>query len=120
MTIKRAGYTRWLSHDAAINSIRINYKAILASLENAVAEGESSNLSGPTVSGLLTHYQKFEFFRGIHFLCDVLAVLSKLNLHLQKNEANIGSVEGYIETALKDLKKLCKKTGGVYSQKIDE
>ncbi|KAG8178612.1 hypothetical protein JTE90_014203 [Oedothorax gibbosus] len=65
-TIKRVGFTRCLSYSNAINSVRVNYEAILSDLENAVVVGESSALCGPTASGLLKHLKSYEFFQHYH------------------------------------------------------
>lgn len=84
LLFQRVGFTSWLSPDAALNSIRINYESILVDLENTVAKGKSSNLTCLTATRLLKHYKSYEFFQGINFLSEVLAIVSKLNMYLQK------------------------------------
>lgn len=66
-TIKRVGFTRWLSHQKAVNSIRLNYEAILNDLENTVSSGENPNLSGPSAKALLKIYKSFDFFKAFTF-----------------------------------------------------
>lgn len=119
-TIKRAGFTRWLSHGNAVNSIRKNYQAILNDLENAVAVGESSTLTGPTATGLLKHFQNYDFFSIIHFMCDVLNVLDHLNLWLQQNYADLSLIQIKVQGTIHDLKKLQKKPGGPFCKKLEE
>lgn len=119
-TIKRVGFTRWLSHSNAINSIRVNYEAILSDLENAVVVGESSALCGPTASGLLKHFKSYEFFQVIHFMCDVMAVMTSLNLFFQRSNVDLASIEPNIENSLIQLKKLGKKPGGTFCKKLSE
>lgn len=119
-TLKRVGYTRWLSHSNAINSIRINYKSILIDLENTVAEGESARISGPSANGLLKIFKSAQFFKLIHFMCDVLAVLTNLNLIFQKKDVDLSAIEPNFENTLSQLKKLKHKPGGTFCKKLDK
>ncbi|CAL1290531.1 unnamed protein product [Larinioides sclopetarius] len=120
-TIKRAGFTRWLSHGNELNSIRKNYAAILTDLENAVASGEGASVTtGPTASGLLKNYKDFDFFYMIHFIWDVLDVLDKLDLLFQKSEIDIKSIQINVEGTIFSLKKLKKKPGGTFCRSIED
>lgn len=67
-TIKRVGFSRWLSHNEALNSIRVNYEAVLVDLENAVVKSTSGNLKGPNPESLMKFFKDYEFFQSIHFL----------------------------------------------------
>lgn len=119
-TIKRVGFTRWLSHQKAVNSIRLNYEAILNDLENTVSNGENPNLSGPSANALLKSYKSFDYFQGIHFLCDVLNVITKLNLLFQSADIDISCIQPNIENTLSELKRLKKKPGGTFSKNLSE
>lgn len=118
-TLKRVGFTRWLSHQKAVNSIRLNYEAILNDLENTVSNGESCNISGPTASALLKSYKSFDYFQGIHFLCDVLNVVGKLNIIFQTAETDISCIQPNVDNTLAELRRLKKKPGGTFSKNID-
>ncbi|KAG8180558.1 hypothetical protein JTE90_018178 [Oedothorax gibbosus] len=119
-TLKRAGFTRWLSHGNALNSIRKNYQALLTDMENTVSTGESSGLAGPTAAGLLKHLQRFGVFCTIHFMCDVLNTIEKLNLCLQERDIDLAGIETYVQSTLQDLKKLKRKPDGPFCRKLGE
>ncbi|XP_015930201.2 zinc finger protein 862 [Parasteatoda tepidariorum] len=119
-TIKRVGFTRWLSHNEALNSIRCNYEAILADLENAAVAKGNPNLSGPDPNSLLKIYKQYEFFQAIHFLCDALSVITNLNLHLQRKDSDLSSIEANVQNTLAEIKKLKKRPGGTYCKKLEE
>lgn len=118
--IKRAGFTRWLSHENAMNSIRKNFHAIIVDLENAAVNGSGSSGSGPTAADLLKHVKNFNFFRLIHFMCDVLAIISKLTLTFEKQDLDISLVEDKVIATLDALKKLKRKPGGLHCKNLEE
>lgn len=119
-TIKRSGFTRWLSPENAMNSIRKNFHAIIVDLENAAVNGSSSSGSGPTAADLLKHVKTFNFYRLIHFMCDVLAIISKLTLTFEKRDLDISRVEDKVIATLDALKKLKRKPGGLHCRNLEE
>jgi alkyl hydroperoxide reductase subunit AhpC len=46
LTVKRAVHTRWLSHEAAVQTVRKLYHPIIADFENAVASGRAKKYLG--------------------------------------------------------------------------
>ncbi|XP_063806071.1 zinc finger protein 862-like [Pseudophryne corroboree] len=120
--IKKASHTRWLSHENAINSIRINYHSIIVDLENAVVTGQSrttSGVSGPTAEGLLKHLKNFHFFQLIHFLCDVLSLLSKLVLIFERRDIDLSTIHSNVSITLGALKNLKRKPGGQFCRNLE-
>lgn len=103
-------------HANAVNSIRINYKFILTDLENAVAEGESSKISGPNANGL---FKSAQFFKLIYFMYDVFAVLSNFNLVFWKKNIDLSAIEPNFENTLSKLGKLKRKPGGTFCKRLD-
>lgn len=119
-TLKRVGFTRWLSHQKAVDSIRHNYNAILNDLENTVSNGENPNLSGPSAKALLKIYKSFDFFQGIHFLCDVLNEITKLNLVFQAADVDIANIQPSVDNTLANLKRLKRRPGGTLCKNLAE
>lgn len=96
-----------------MNSIRKNFHAIIVDLENAVVNGSSSNGSGPTAADLLKHVKNFNFYRLIHFMCNVLAIISKLTLTFEKQDLDISLVEDKSNSNSRCFKKFKTKTWGI-------
>lgn len=121
--IKKAAHTRWLSHENALNSIRVNMEALILDLENATVAKQAKviqGISGPTAEGLLKIIKRFDFFVMIHFLCDVLAVISKLTLTFERRDIALAVVESQVASTISALERLKRKPGGAHCRNIEK
>ncbi|XP_064631651.1 uncharacterized protein LOC135489945 [Lineus longissimus] len=85
VTIKHAAHTRWLSHDAAVDSVRKAYDAILVDLESEVVK-QTTGEAGAKASGLKKRMMQYNTLACILLLADVLPRLAQLSLHFQKEK----------------------------------
>ncbi|XP_052767960.1 zinc finger protein 862-like [Mya arenaria] len=120
-TIKQAGHTRWLSHKAAVTSLRDCYKAVLIDLENAEASGADKVRmgSGPSASGLLKKLKNPATAKIVHFLCDALRPLTALTLVFERNDINLSVIKPRKDSTISGLKNL-KETYGSSERKCDK
>ncbi|WAR26673.1 EOGT-like protein, partial [Mya arenaria] len=120
-TIKQAGHTRWLSHKAAVTSLRDCYKAVLIDLENAEASGADKVRmgSGPRASGLLKKLKNPATAKIVHFLCDALRPLTALTLVFERNDINLSVIKPRKDSTISGLKNL-KETYGSSERKCDK
>lgn len=85
--LKRAVYTRWLSYDQAVTSIRRTFNSLLATLERAVVENYDA-----VARGLLYAMKTCKFVATLYFLCDVLPILTTLSLVFQKENVSLTAI----------------------------
>jgi len=111
-TIKQAGHTRWLSHLAALTSLRDCYSAIIADLHCA-SQSEKVKINGnaPTAGGLYKKLTKYETIAIIHFLCDALRPVNMLTLFLEKNDINVAEIKPRVDSTLSTLENLKRREG---------
>lgn len=67
LCLKKAAFTRWLSHDKAVTTIRKTSKSLLATLEREVAENDNA-----IARGLLHAMKSYDFITSVYLLSDVL------------------------------------------------
>ena len=85
--LKRAVYTRLLSHDQAVTSIRNTFNSLLATLERAVVENDDA-----VAQGLLYAMKTYKFVATLYLLFDVLPILTTLSLVFQKENVSLTAI----------------------------
>ena len=114
LCLKRAVYTRWLSHDQAVTSIRRTLHSLFATLERAVAEKEDA-----VARGLLHAMKTYKFVATIYLLSDVLPLLTTLSLVFQKESVNLTTIQPQVNATITALIML-RNQPGVHLQKLDD
>ena len=91
LSMKRAIHTRWLSHEASVQTVRKLYEPIIIDLENAVASGrdktvkENKGIPAASLLKMMKTYHKLYF---IHLLCDVCTCLASLTRTFEKEDVD--------------------------------
>ena len=78
LKVTEAKDVRWLSHDRAVNAVRVCLPAILTSLEY-----EASEKCDAQAQGLAIFMQIYEFVACLMMMSDILPVLSIVSRKLQ-------------------------------------
>ena len=112
--LKRAVYTRWLSHDQAVTSIRRTLNSLLAALERAVVENDDA-----VARGLLHAMKTYKFVATLYLLCDVLPILTTLSLVFQKENVSLTAILPSVNATIASLN-LLRSQPGLHLQKIDD
>lgn len=110
MSIKMASDTRWLSHDAAIHSLRESLVSVVAALEREAAEKNEA-----TAVGLLKFMKSYEFVGSLLMFSDVLPILSKLSKAWQKKDINFTVIKEILEATKQTLTQLKNHPGNYFS-----
>ena len=69
---------RWLSHDAAMQSIRRCHQSLIVSLDREGVENHEL-----VAEGLARHLQTYQFMAALMMFCDALPILSQLSRAMQ-------------------------------------
>lgn len=96
LTVKRAVHSRWLSHEAAVQSVRKLYEPIILELDalEGHQQKEYRGIRGTiTASNLLKMMKTYENLYFIHLLCDVCASLASLTKFLESEEVDLLTIE---------------------------
>ena len=117
--MKKAIFTRWMSHEKAVTSILKTYKALLMDLENAVVSKEQANGNSVTADGLLKNLKSYKTYLGFCWLSDVMSILTTFNLHLEEEEIDIGDLEAQLAITLSSLNRM-KKDNGLHVRKAEK
>ena len=75
LCLKKAAFTRWLSHDQAVTTICKTLQSLLATLEREVIENDNA-----VARGLLHAMKSYNFIASVYLLSDVLPKLIALSL----------------------------------------
>ncbi|XP_064648743.1 zinc finger protein 862-like [Lineus longissimus] len=117
VTIKHAAHTRWLSHDAAVDSVRKAYDAILVDLESEVVKPTTGE-AGAKASGLKKRMMQYNTLACILLLADVLPRLAQLSLHFQKEKVDLTMIDSMLSSTLKSIGDM-KETPGRHLAKLE-
>ena len=107
-------YTRWLSHDQAVTTIRCTSCSLFATLEREVAKKDDA-----VAHGLVHAIKCYKLMATIYLLSDVLPLLSKLNLVFQKENIDLCVVKLVVNPTLASLRVLRNKPG-LHFKQLDE
>ncbi|WAR20733.1 ZN862-like protein [Mya arenaria] len=83
--LKKACRTRWLSLDAAVSAVRLDFEAILQTL-SLLKENDAA------AHGLFKKMRCLKFLGTIYILSDILPVLSELSRHFQQDALNFSAI----------------------------
>lgn len=112
--LKKAIYTRWLSHDKAVTAIQRTLPSLLTTLEREVGE------KGDAVArGLLQAPKCYTFVATLYLLSDVLPLLSKLSLIFQRENIDVCVVRPVVSSTIAAVK-ILRDTPGAYLKQLDE
>ncbi|XP_062585165.1 zinc finger protein 862-like [Saccostrea cucullata] len=109
ITVKRAVHTRWLSHEAAVQTVRKLYAPILTDLENAVASGRDKVIrdgKGTPASSLLKMLKNYDKLYFIHLLCDICTSLASLTRTFEREDVDLSIIESRVTATLSTLRKM--------------
>lgn len=96
-TMKKAVKTRWLSHEAAVKAVVLEFVPVLNSLQHFADE------SDPMAIGLLKKMHNFNFISKIYILNSVLPILAELSRKFQKGEFCFSEIKPAVKTTLSKL-----------------
>lgn len=109
MTVKKAVHTRWLSHEAAVQTVRKLYIPIIMDLENVVASGRDKSIrdsKGTPASSLLKAMKTYEKLYFIHLLCDVCTSLASLTRTFEREDVNLSMIGPRVSATIRALRKM--------------
>lgn len=112
LTVKKAVHTRWLSHEAAVQTVRKLYVPIIMDLENAVASGRDKGIresKGTSASSLLKAMKTYEKLYFIHLLCDVCTSLASLTRTFEREDVDLSIIEPRVSATITTLRKMKEK-----------
>ena len=69
---------RWLSHEAAMQTVRKCYQSLIVSLERQAEEKGDTK-----ATGLAVQMQKYNFIAALMMMCDALPILAQLSRAMQ-------------------------------------
>ena len=113
LRLRCAVYTRWLSHDQAVTSIRRCLSSLLTALERAAAEDDDA-----TARGVYNAMKTYKFVARLYLLSDVLPILTTLSLVFQKENVPLTAILPNVNAAIASLN-LLKTQPGLYLKKLD-
>lgn len=96
LLLKKAIYTRWLSHDQAITAIRRTMPSLLATLEREATEKQDA-----VASGLVRAMKTYNFIATVYLLSDVLPHLTTLSLLFQRQSVDLSVVQPQVTATIK-------------------
>ena len=95
MKLKEAKDVRWLSHNAAIQTLRRTLPSVVASLEReAVERGE------PVALGLAKMIKTYEFVATLYLFSDILPHVCRLSLVFQQQDVDLALVRPQVNATL--------------------
>ncbi|XP_013394236.1 zinc finger protein 862-like [Lingula anatina] len=107
----RVGGTRWVSHtQLAVQNMLRSYKALVTHLEQ-VAITPSASSAQSKAKFLVNQLKDRDNMEYAHFLVDLLAVVCKLSLTLQKRETCVYQVHKEMKTTITNIKKFETRAG---------
>ena len=106
LCLKKAAFTRWLSHDQAVTTIRKTLKSLLTTLEREVAENDNA-----VARGLLHAMKSYNFIASVYLLSDVLPELTALSLVFQREDVDLTIVQPQVSATVGSLKLLLSHPG---------
>lgn len=110
--MKKAVHTRWLSHEAAVQTVRKLYVPIIMDLENAVASVRDKSIrdgKGTPASSLLKAMMTYEELYFIHLLCDVCTSLASLTRTFEREDVDLPIIEPRVSATITTLRKMKEK-----------
>ena len=115
VTVKQPTDTRWLSYEAAVDSLRKCLPSV-----KVVCEQEA-NCGDATALGLATQITKPRFIAMLLFMSDLLTLLANLSRSLQVSTLNLLCVEAHVQDTIEALKRLPRKVfSGGHMSALDD
>lgn len=102
LCLKKAAFTRWLSHDQAVTTI---LQSLLATLEREVVENDNA-----VARGLLHAMKSYNFIASVYLLSDVLPKLTALSLIFQR-DVDLTVIQPQVNATISSLKLLLNHPG---------
>jgi hypothetical protein len=109
LSVKKAVHTRWLSHEAAVQTVRKLYSPILVDLENAVASGrdkairENKGIPAKSLLKMMKNYEKLYF---IHLLCDICTTLASFTKTFEREDVDLTIIVPKIPSTIATLRRM--------------
>ena len=95
LKLKEAKDVRWLSHNAAIQTLRRTLPSVVASLEReAVERGE------PVALGLAKMIKTYEFVATLYLFSDILPHICRLSLVFQREDVDLALIRPQVNATL--------------------
>ena len=111
--LKQAVYTRWLSHDQAVNTDRRTLNSLLAILERAVVESDDA-----VARGLLYALKTYKFVATLYLVMCCLS-FTTLSLVFQKKNVPLAAILPSMNATVSSLN-LLRSQPGPHLQKIND
>ena len=111
LKLKKPLDTRWLSHDAACQTLKKVLPAVIASLEREAEErGEALAV------GLCKVVQKYNFIATLYMMCDALPKVSRLSRIFQLSAIDMSELHSHVQTTVASLDSLNSHPGENFNQ----
>lgn len=95
LKLKEAKDVRWLSHNAAVQTLRRTLPAVVASLER-----EATERGEPVALGLAKMVKHYDFVASLYLFSDILPHICRLSLVFQQEEVDLAVVRPQVKTTL--------------------
>ena len=90
--------TRWLSHNAACQTLKKVLPAVIVSLEREAEErGEALAV------GLCKVVQKYNFIATLYMMCDALPKVSRFSQIFQQSTIDMSELHSHVQTTVDSL-----------------
>jgi hypothetical protein len=97
-------FTRWLSFEKSVTAMAENYCSVLATL--AAVGVERGTEGRALLHGLMDSMGNVRFLLMTNFLADVMAVMGRLSLSMQKHAVHYSSLHSDVEAAIESVKSI--------------
>ncbi len=111
LKLKKALDTRWLSHDAACQTLMRILPAVIASLER-----EASERGEAIAVGLSRVVQTFKFIATLYMMCDVLPKVARLSRIFQLSAIDLSQLNAHVSVTVQSLNELINHSGDNFSK----
>ena len=111
LKLKKPLDTRWLSHDAACQTLMKIFPSVIMSLEcEAVEHGEALAV------GLSKVVKRYNFIAMLYMMCDVLPKVSRLSRVFQLSAIDVSELNSQVKTTTESLEKLIDHPGEIFTK----
>lgn len=113
--IHQVFFTRWLSFSNSVEALCGCLSSVISSLSAAAAERSLEGRS--MLHGIMSQMSTVKFVLMTHFLTDVMGIMGKLSLHMQKQNALHSTLVSQIEASVDAIREM-KNTPGPHLSEI--
>ena len=113
LKLKKPLDTRWLSHDAACQTLVKVLPAVITSLER-----EASERGDALAIGLCKVVKQYNFISTLYMMCDILPPVSRLSRMFQSSTIDLGMMDSLVSSTIQSLE-LLKQQDGMFAKQLE-